>query len=327
MRKKGWIKFTQNDFFWGKSEDSNRELIIILSAACGVLFFALIGVISYLWHFFSTSFSMYSFLSTCCWSKSSIGVYHFHSFSIRIEFNFESNGTTCQAQSSLNYFSSEICILVNTYFSKQHSGSKTLIFDYKSTFWYMFKESQTQSHVLLWHNALKLPRRYLSYYFYIIICSVNSRVGWAQGLILTSMYYQSGQVGNASQNSQFKMRKNCRYQKSSELFSHVKISEVQKFSGFWKPMYEPSKHNLSFDFIMPRKNTPHVLSNAMDNVHLVNVLTCTSLFGRKQRLFCEQNEILRRVPSLQLICLTLIWCVSKYYLFVTVSSFWKMLSY
>ena len=44
-------------------------------------------------------------------------------------------------------------------------------------------------------------------------------------------------------------------------------------------MYELSKRYLSFDYIyIFRKNTPHFVSRRMENVHLVNVLTCISVY-------------------------------------------------
>ena len=43
-------------------------------------------------------------------------------------------------------------------------------------------------------------------------------------------------------------KKTTIYEKSSEFSSHVKICDVQKFSGFSKLMYEPSKRYLSFDY-------------------------------------------------------------------------------
>ena len=62
-----------------------------------------------------------------------------------------------------------------------------------------------------------------------------------------------------------------------EISGLVEISDVQKFSGLWKPMYEPFTFHLSFDCSMLRKKTLQFLLRPMENVYLIRSLTCASL--------------------------------------------------
>ena len=62
-----------------------------------------------------------------------------------------------------------------------------------------------------------------------------------------------------------------------EISRLAEIFDAQKFSGLWKPMYEPLIFHLSFDCSMLRKKTLQFLLRPMENVCLIRSLTCASL--------------------------------------------------
>ena len=64
-----------------------------------------------------------------------------------------------------------------------------------------------------------------------------------------------------------------------EISRLVEISDAQKFSGLWKPMYEAFTFHLSFDCNMHRKKKPQLLLRSMENVCLIRNLTCASLYS------------------------------------------------
>ena len=63
-----------------------------------------------------------------------------------------------------------------------------------------------------------------------------------------------------------------------EISRLVEISDAQKFSGLWKPMYKPFTFHLSFDCSTLRKKTLQFLLRPMENVCLIRSLTCASLY-------------------------------------------------
>ena len=62
-----------------------------------------------------------------------------------------------------------------------------------------------------------------------------------------------------------------------EISRLVEISDAQKISGLWKPMYKPFTFHLSFDCSTLRKKRPQFLLRPMENVCLIRSLTCASL--------------------------------------------------